>query len=82
MKINDLKRLIREMILSEKENDEKEKIITRLIHGGFNKNDANKMVNKYYDYIVRVYDDKYGKNPIARKAEIISSLWSTGIKSK
>ena len=50
---------------------EKQRIIDRLVKGGFNANDAIEMVEKGYDYVCR----HYSTCSIKTKAEVISTCF-------
>jgi len=52
--------------------DERAKVIEKLTKGGFNPKDVKEMVDEYWDYVA----DKYSSSTTAKKAEVISSLWS------
>jgi len=55
----------------EKEFHSKEKLIERLISQGNNPDDVKKMVNKYYDYVKRVYPN----STLKEVAEVIRTIY-------
>ncbi len=77
MKKTELKQIIREEIqrLTENDKKQKQKIVNLLIKYGNRKDDAIKMVDKHYDYVIDVYGND---TPNHKRAEIISSLRGLG----
>jgi polyhydroxyalkanoate synthesis regulator phasin len=73
MKKSVLRQIIGEEISLLKENEyEKKKLVDCLSKKGFNPKDAKNMVEKHYDYVMRVYKNQ--GLTIAKIANIISSL--------
>jgi len=70
-----LGQLIKEDKSPNKIRKEKNKLTKYLIKRGSNKRDAEEMVERHYDYVMDTYKDEI---PLAKKAEIISSLSALG----